>query len=129
MTITPEREREIEARCAAATAGPWIVCPHGNEHPFSVLEDNDPGHNIGVCLVGNLKEATANAAFIAHARQDVEDLLSSYKAMREALVKIRDGAWVEQDGSVSDAALDIQHLAKLALQPFTKPAQSKEPGA
>jgi hypothetical protein len=101
MTITPEREREAIERVSA-----WA------NYEYTTPEQIAVKSQVSTFTAGDLRL-----------------ILSSYKAMREALVKIRDGAWVEQDGSVSDAALDIQHLAKLTLHPFTKPAQSKEPGA
>jgi hypothetical protein len=106
MTIAPERIAEIEARCAAATAGPWELAPQphvlpaygdkpdypwnewwirsGWEHPqvkgkFFILCQGQ-GHDGPV--VGIREE---DAAFIAHARQDLEDLLNAYKERGEEL--------------------------------------------
>lgn len=56
---------------AKHTPGPWQSCPHpaDDRERFShwVCEENDPGHNIGICLCETRPDSEANACLIAAA--------------------------------------------------------------
>lgn len=92
----------IEARAAAATAGPWLsnsyyrcvqtgsgplaaVCRYGDvgDRPplddYFELVDRDPTH-----------PEIANPAFIAHARADIPAMAAEIRALREALADLRE---------------------------------------
>jgi len=43
------------------TPGPWQVCRNW------VCEENDPGHNVGICTIEDRPEMKANAQLIAAA--------------------------------------------------------------
>lgn len=70
MTKLEKYLKEVEARCEAATKGPWKV-----EHEMNVVGIDKPFfvHN----LINESWEKTAllDAEFIAHSRTDVEVLL------------------------------------------------------
>ncbi len=72
------RIEEITARHEAATAGPWEVSPAG--HIFS-----DPLKPIAF-VGGNDNQADADAAFIAHARQDIPFLLDEIERLNAQLI-------------------------------------------
>jgi len=76
MSLTDDDLSEIEARCNAATPGPWEVRNPGCW----------PGE-IGPTGVSGGSVATAschdNAEFIAHAREDVPALVAEVRALRE----------------------------------------------
>ncbi len=87
--ITGERLKEIEARAAAASEGPWIAKMgySGAERTlFLVRGDQFDGVLFG--LGHDEAETTqheADTTFIAHARQDVPDLVAEVRRLREAL--------------------------------------------
>lgn len=74
MTKLEKYLKEVEARCEAATKGPWKV-----EHEMNVVGIDKPFfvHN----LINESWEKTAllDAEFIAHSRTDVEVLLEMVK--------------------------------------------------
>ena len=61
------------------TPGPWAVFPkpHDDKERFShwIYEENDPGHNVGICLCEDREESEANASLIAAA----PDMLAALK--------------------------------------------------
>lgn len=59
------------------TPGPWQVCR------LWICEENDPGHNVGICIIEERDEAPANAHLIAAA----PDL---YKALQACVEYWRD---------------------------------------
>lgn len=88
--MTAERRAAIKARADAATPGPWVV---SSEYASGVDLGYKPDHertwgygcgNDFVCDLNdgeyheyhNKAEQLANASFIAHARQDIPDLLA-----------------------------------------------------
>lgn len=78
-SITPEQIAEIKARTEKATPGPWIEVSHGNtvkSHGVDSLTGN-------VCSA--ISPRTQNAAFIAHARQDIPDLLAEVERLTGVL--------------------------------------------
>jgi len=90
--LTDERLAEIEARCNAATPGPW----------------KNVGGYCDVCASDREKEANrqANAEFVVHARADVPDLLAEVRMLRALVgepaptVRWADSTeWRESDGT------------------------------
>lgn len=71
--MTPERLAEIKARADAATKGPWKVAEQDLECWIA-----------GPTVVQNQEGAFArpNAAFIAHAREDIPDLLAEVERLK-----------------------------------------------
>uniref|UniRef100_UPI003342CF4A hypothetical protein n=1 Tax=Castellaniella defragrans TaxID=75697 RepID=UPI003342CF4A len=85
--MTEQQLREIEARCKAATAGPWVSCVEGRDHEsgsnfIMTGPRNDRGPDI------ELSGATiADQEFMARARQDVPELLSEVCRLKAFLGK------------------------------------------
>lgn len=94
-TITPARLAEIEARAAAATPGPWnFYHRSGGDRPAAGIDersglgwewDEDPPYNAPPEPMRGVLALGADAAFIAHAREDVPALCA---ALREAWAEI-----------------------------------------
>jgi hypothetical protein len=75
--LTAEELDEIERRCAAATAGPWICHGYGSCDSLVRISQSDGWPDDPVCDVGNnVSNRDADAEFIAHARSDVPRLLA-----------------------------------------------------
>ena len=80
--LTDEELDAIEARCEAASAGPWVSMVEGRDHTSgsSFIRTgavDDRGENI------ELTGATvSDQDFIAHARQDVPRLLAEVRRLR-----------------------------------------------
>jgi hypothetical protein len=89
MTLTPERLAKIRTREQSATEGPWRVEDDHVNLLRCVVSDN---HELDVSLgyVGNRTED--DAVFVAHARQDVPDLLAEVDRLRNALTPLRTDA-------------------------------------
>lgn len=99
LVMGGQRLAEIEARANAATPGPW-----SSEDGPRVL-DSEGFESITVWVVRGLRTATlalirhmagtyaserdANAAFIAHARQDVPELVAEVKRLRRRRIAQR----------------------------------------
>jgi hypothetical protein len=81
---TLERLQEIRARAEKATAGPWEVDPSDCGARWSIGSSE---HDIALAsqLIGDSREGqplrTANAAFIAHAREDIPWLLAKHERL------------------------------------------------
>jgi hypothetical protein len=79
--LTAEKLRAIGERCDLATAGPWRLIPTG-----SILDA--AGRLVGRCDynpdLGKLAHRD-NAEFLAHAQQDVEELLAEVQRLRALL--------------------------------------------
>jgi len=107
-----ERLLAIQARCEAATPGPWKVIEKGNTVPsvavVSVAYDTRPQETI----CPNMSTKTDNADFIAHARQDIPYLL--------ALLAERDGSLLTLRKEVTTLAIEslerMRELAKLEAE-------------
>lgn len=85
--LTDERLAEIEARAQAATDGPWQAALDRPSHP-SVGDITAPGNHHVVCFGHDYDEYgsidnVADAAFIAHARDDIPALLAEVRRLRE----------------------------------------------
>ena len=85
--LTKERLAEIEARCEAATPGPWewddeAECMrHGSKPVMMAMWYYDKCGEVVV----SLDVYDADAEFTAHARQDIPALLDEVKRLREQL--------------------------------------------
>ena len=119
----PAREAAILARCEAATKGPWVECK-----PMCLAPVVRDSRGLYVCETrttepGGLVQPThaetvsshADAAFIAHAREDVPYLLAQLTAAR-ARAERAEGALVEIRAEMPatctcDAAYSGRHLA------------------
>ena len=80
------RIAEIQARCDAATPGPWEAHLSG----YSVLEPMDDAtglqHGLArMCQPRGAEEMVDNQTFIAHARSDVPWLLERVRTLQAAL--------------------------------------------
>lgn len=85
MVMNDEVLKEIEERCNAATLGPWVSCVEGRDH--------DSGSNFIMTGTGaargkdiELTGATiADQDFIAHAREDIPQLLAEIRRLKSML--------------------------------------------
>ena len=108
MTLTPEALEEIKARVEAATRGPWLDMDGGGEisdRPAHVVTRADSGTPWFICDLqddlGDPPEGwedtstgpggcpVANAAFIAHARQDVPTLIKALEDRDAEIERLR----------------------------------------
>jgi hypothetical protein len=111
-----ERLQEIDARAAAAVAGPWkLAGAYTSEwdvgictHPAAARDDR--GYLADAC-------DDAVAAFIAHARTDVPELVAEVRALQERLEACRVGALRARDAFEADRdeALDRATNAETAF--------------
>lgn len=90
--ITDERLKEIKARAEAATPGPWnswaVVdgIPHNHvASPTEEIAELDNGEYI------ENPNMDADAKFIAHARQDVPDLIAEVERLEAKLKNVTEG--------------------------------------
>ena len=107
--LTDERLAEIEARCNAATPGPWTLMPEMcGPDGQGVYEESGLGI---ICEVGDPyprgdNHPQENMEFIAAARADVPDLLAEVRRLRALVgepaptVRWADSTeWRESDGT------------------------------
>lgn len=96
-----EELREINARAATASPGPWKDDISGKGYLRVVVNSDDVN---GICGFGDMEETDAadhyNAAFIAHARQDIPALLAYITELERQvfsllLEKYKDGVAVQ----------------------------------
>lgn len=111
--LTDERLAEIEARCNAATPGPWdsctAICGSGDSAIIAPIH----GRSCVLALVyaevdeqgKDVVRSMRDAAFIAAARTDVPDLLAEVRRLRALVgepaptVRWADSTeWRESDG-------------------------------
>jgi hypothetical protein len=113
----------IRAREAAATPGPWVAVNTLDEDsewasefddPMVVTEDSTPGIYTAIAkdICQGATDGVADAEFIAHARQDVADLLAEVDALRDAL-----------DEAHCEASTLSQDLAEMTRTAFANQAQ------
>lgn len=83
--LSPERRQAIQERAEKATEGPWV-------QDVLLVRDDENGvlRTIAHCTrwynaQPRPEEAEANAEFIAHARQDIPDLLAEVSRLTAAL--------------------------------------------
>jgi len=74
---------EIESRCSAATAGPWRSFVEGRDHfggddfiRTGGLDDASPDMYVSL---GSVPASASDLDFIAHARQDVPNLVAALR--------------------------------------------------
>jgi hypothetical protein len=103
--LQPEELKAIEARCEAATPGPWVatISPDGTvamvDHATLRLDDADEPLMIASCdVIGNLDN---DADFIAHARSDIPRLIATIEEMA---------------GEVAQSHVTVRKNAELALE-------------
>jgi hypothetical protein len=78
--------KEIRSRCKAATNGPWISLIEGRDHSSgeSVIVRGTDEVESDLYLIGATEE---DQDFIAHARQDIPQLLDEIERLRKLLQK------------------------------------------
>jgi len=74
--MTKNDLEEIEDRCNEASPGPWL---HGNGVWFS----DSMKHAINI-------DNVPNTEFIAHARQDIPDLIAEIRRLQAKEIELRD---------------------------------------
>lgn len=74
--ITPERLAEIKARCEKATTGKWCFDGLASGDIWSINGDEA----IPIAIASSTHE---DAEFIAHARQDIPDLIREVERLRD----------------------------------------------
>lgn len=86
--LTDEQLTEMEARCNAATPGPWET--RGNDCPEAIQNVYANCYSVATVRLypggDRLLVRTANAEFIAHARSDIPALLAEVRALKAELV-------------------------------------------
>ena len=87
--LTDERLAEIEERCNATTSGLWETDTGGDVSSNNTASQGYKNHTI--CerphnplhpCESELSQQFMNMEFIAHARQDIPDLLAEMKALK-----------------------------------------------
>jgi hypothetical protein len=78
--MTEQEIQEIESRCNAASPGPWSSYVEGRDHESGsnlIMTNGKSGFDI------ELTGATvADQDFIAHARQDIPNLLAEIRRLK-----------------------------------------------
>lgn len=93
--VDKARKDEIRARCDVATPGPWLLGSWGDD-VFSVQGDRSEGRNWKpICRVkrddlpAGASQDHLDAAFIAHARQDIPSLLDDNERLEAENERLR----------------------------------------
>jgi hypothetical protein len=119
--MTDERLHEIEQRAEKATQGPWIV-GNGNSQSFHqgknvvVSEGNRVVVDRAIYRDDYDKQTYADIAFIAHARQDIPDLLAYCRELQGAARKVYYARGMLEVGEMSPEEFDeiANNLLKVA---------------
>ena len=83
--VSESQLSEIEARCNTCTPGPWYSYIEGRDHSSGdsfIMTGDANEHGDGIYLIG---ATIADHDFIAHARQDIPNLLREVRYLRELL--------------------------------------------
>ncbi len=72
---------EIEARCEAATPGPWKPIEKGNTVPSHAVFVPSIDGSVPVNICSGISPKTGNAAFISHSRADIPALLAEVERL------------------------------------------------
>ncbi|WP_338640970.1 hypothetical protein [Burkholderia pyrrocinia] len=78
---------EIEARCKAATPGPWVSYVEGRDHESGsnfIMTGPEWARSEDIELSG---ATIADQDFIAHARQDIPMLVAEVRRLKEMLMR------------------------------------------
>jgi DNA polymerase III epsilon subunit-like protein len=116
-SVTEEELAEIERRCAEATPGPWQVNRFdndGGEINWQVQQVPRPSEVIANVTDDEPKRAKHDAAFVAHAREDLPAAIAEIERLNRLVVATAnaDPSWVER---CTTQAAEIERLAT-ALQ-------------
>ncbi|WP_322076694.1 hypothetical protein [Burkholderia cepacia] len=85
--MNDEKLNEIEARCKAATPGPWVSYVEGRDHESGsnfIMTGPEGRRSDDIELSG---ATIADQDFIAHARQDIPLLVAEIRRLREMLMR------------------------------------------
>lgn len=90
--ITEAELVEIEARCRAATPGPWLAGDCDEYDPSHVHDISSPGEYGDIVQTdsGVYPPKKADAAFICHARMDIPLLVAEVRRLRSLLLRAYD---------------------------------------
>ena len=80
--------KEIEERCNAATLGPWISCVEGRDHDSGsnfIMTGSRSTRGEDIELTG---ATIADQDFIAHARQDIPQLVEEIRRLKNMLSEL-----------------------------------------
>ena len=100
---------EIKNRCDAASCGPWQTMHDPWERQLSVLAPVVGLVANVVTIGGRLRGQMDDADFIAHARQDVPDLLAEIDRLRA-----ENAEWQRRWSEEHDAAVRNDELRRMA---------------
>lgn len=106
MSKLDDRLQQIEARCDAATPGPWVLFHRAGitevqtigDCPIAGWQGFDNGHRA----VGKHKD---NGEFIAHAREDIPALLEEIARLRAELARLD---WVSVNERLPDTTREVE---------------------
>lgn len=85
--MTDQELTEIRLRCEAATVGPWVSYVEGRDHTSGsdfIMTGEGDSRGEDIELSG---ATTADQDFIAHARQDIPELLKEIERLKELLLE------------------------------------------
>lgn len=116
-----DRIAEIRARLNVATPGPWEATlrtvagqPHGD---WSVQQEGDPLKWVADTGYDSVHSSRADAEFIAHARADVEWLLTALSGDTERLDWLEKHAMRDRPEGVADIRIEHYEGGVLFNQP------------
>lgn len=106
---TDQQLDEIEARRKAATPGPWT--PHAETYPHLVIQGPKgvhPSDAEGVISTNLAVNEAADAAFIAHAPEDVRVLVAEVRRLRARQLTAGEynAAWHAVEGAAGEEGAD-----------------------
>jgi len=106
--VNEARLAEIEARCEAATARPWIngETSSGYRSIYAAIVSPETPRPLVTQLRGQNRKP--DAAFIAHARSDVPELVREVRRLREFYE-----AWREVQNGIIDFDLHNEAVDRL----------------
>ena len=98
--LTDEELQRMRQRCAAATPGPWKSYIEGRDHTSGSSFIMTSGEDI------ELTGATdADQDFIAHARQDLPQLLAEVQRLRQQITTLENHAGAPPPGGRATTSL------------------------
>ena len=91
MKMDNKKLKEIEDRCNAATLGPWVSYIEGRDHSSGsnfIMTGSKETRAEDIELTG---ATVADQDFIAHARQDIPQLLKEIRILKNMLSELKQG--------------------------------------